>query len=82
MALKEKIDDSDISKDLIEDKLISLKLGKPIKKDLLKNKIYSIRLPEIHKIFLENHFNKKGISFSTGVRMILVQYINKLSKNI
>lgn len=43
------------------------------------SKIYSIRIPQKYKLILEKHFKENGLSFSTGVRMVLMQYLKKKS---
>lgn|GEM_PF-6064594 len=77
MALKEKIDKNEIEINKILDNETIIKEQIKKEKKSSNKKIYSIRLPEKQKNILEKHFDEQGISFSSGVRMILYQYIKK-----
>jgi hypothetical protein len=37
----------------------------------------SIRLPRADKLALRGHFRRKGLGLSTGIRMVLVEYMER-----
>lgn len=42
-----------------------------------KNYAFSVNFPKRHKEILERYFREKGLSFSSGIRMIIYEYMKE-----
>lgn len=85
MALKRK--DDDLS-NTIDNKINQLDISKDAKSKQIelskkqnKEEMIIVRMTLSQKEELRRHFEWKGLSLSSGIRMVLIDYLNTLKKN-
>ncbi|MBP7554425.1 MAG: hypothetical protein KA885_13445 [Spirochaetes bacterium] len=42
-----------------------------------RNNVITIKFPKSYEVLLRKHFENKGIPLSTGIRMILIDYLKE-----
>lgn len=78
MAFGSQQEKSDISKNKINEKIENTMNIKRIDEDNTVLKTYSFKLSEKKHDVLKEHLKNKGVGFSTGIRMIVFDYMKEV----